>query len=443
MRTATVRERTTGGSDHSDTLMRVRTQRLLLQLNEMKGRFGAGAAAQTASLLETLKTARLREPADLIRLHETTLFLRAYPQSPRVMQLADEILFSFADRLPADHEPFADPDMSGIAGTSVSTNFSYEFVHSLQVRHGRDVSIDWESFEHPERLAPALTRLIPESRDDWAVEAHPDWRGWFEKGRGTVKWLLEHLAPELYDLMEIPVRWDPGEASRSHLRIPHRKIFYHDGPMLKRAPNMIAKMLAAPPLPRKILAAAAANKIAGVIVDASAVRYRELYGFLYPDLKRIEHAEPGRGIDVFLFAPSRRLPVRDYLCGMFFKNGVPIGYIEGLIREGNMEAGFNLYYTFREGETAWLYSVLLKLLHERSGVKTFSVDPYQIGHENDEAIESGAFWFYRKLGFVPEERGLWPLLSREEQRIEAQPRYRTPAATLKKLASSRLLYGAL
>jgi hypothetical protein len=408
----------------------------------MKGQFGTEAATRTVALLESLMRARLREPADLIRLHETALFLRAYPQSPQVMRLADEILFSFADRLPSDHDPFADPDISGIAGTVVSTSFSYEFVRTLIARHGRAVSIDWENFEHPERLAPALAKLIPESRDDWAVEAYPDWRAWFEKGRGTVKWLLEFLTPEMYDLMEIPVRWDPGECSRSHLRIPRRDIYYHDGPLLKRDPNMIARMLATPPIPRKILGAAAARKIAGVIVDASAVRYRELYGFLYPDLKRIEHAEPGRGIDVFLFAPSRRLPVRDYLCGMFFKNGVPIGYIEGLIRDGNMEAGFNLYYTFRDGETAWLYVVLLKLLQERSGVKTFSVDPYQIGHENEEALASGAFWFYRKLGFVPESRGLWPLLSREERRIEQEPGYRTPMATLKKLARSRLMYGA-
>jgi hypothetical protein len=411
----------------------------------MKGQFGSDAAARTAALLEALKKARFREPADLIRLHETALFLRAYPQSSQVMRLADEILFSFAERLPADHDAFADPDISGIAGTIVSTNFSYEFARSLMARHGRAVAIDWENFEHPERLAPVLARLIPESRDDWAVEAYPDWRAWFEKGRGTVQWLLEHLTPEIYDLLEIPLQWEPGDFSRSHLRIPRHEIYYHDGPLLKRDPNTIAKMLASPPMPRKILGATAARKIAGVIVDASAVRYRELYGFLWPDLARIEHAEPGRGIDVFLFAPAprHRLPVRDYLCGMFFKNGVPIGYIEGLIREGNMEAGFNLYYTFREGETAWLYAVLLKLLQERSGVKTFSVDPYQIGHENEEAIASGAFWFYRKLGFVPESRGLWPILLREERRIEDEPGYRTPVSTLKKLARSRLVYGAL
>jgi hypothetical protein len=102
-----------------------------------------------------------------------------------------------------------------------------------------------------------------------------------------------------------------------------------------------------------------------------------------------------------------------------------------------------LYYTFRDGETAWLYAMLLKLLQERSGVKSFSVDPYQIGHDNEEAIESGAFWFYRKLGFAPELRGLWQPLSKEEERIEAQPGYRTPPATLRKLAAGRLVYRAV
>jgi hypothetical protein len=411
----------------------------------MKGQFGPAAATHTSDLLERLKSAKLRADADLIRLHEVVLFLRAYPQSADVMRLAERMLASFAERLPADHAAFDDPDISGIAGTVVSTNFSFEFAQSLFTRHRNAVGIDWENFEHPERLAPALKKLIPTSRDDWAVEAHPDWRGWFEKGRGSVEWLLEHMTPEVYDLMEIPLRWEPGDRSRSQLWIARAGIFYHDGPFLKRQPNQIAKILALPPIPRKILGAAAARKIAGVIVDASAVRYRELYGFLYPDFARIEHASLGRGIDVFLFAPDprHRLPLRDYLCGMFFKNGVPIGYIEGLIRDANMEVGFNLYYTFRDGEGAWLYAMLLKLLQERSGVKSFSVDPYQIGHENEEAIASGAFWFYRKLGFAPELRGLWRMLSHEEHKIEAQPGHRTPPAILRKMAQGRLVYSLM
>jgi hypothetical protein len=122
---------------------------------------------------------------------------------------------------------------------------------------------------------------------------------------------------------------------------------------------------------------------------------------------------------------------------------VPIGYIEGLIRDSNMEVGFNLYYTFRDGETAWLYAILLKLLHELSGVKTFSVDPYQIGHENEEAIESGAFWFYRKLGFAPESPDTLRLLAREERKIQKQPGYRTPPEILRKLSASRLVWPRL
>jgi hypothetical protein len=424
--------------------MQMRVSRFLDQLTKMKGQFGREAALRTAGLLEELRGIRLRQPADLIRLHETALFLRAYPQSARVKRLADQILFSFAQRLPEDHEPFADPDISGIAGTVVATNFSYEFARSLLARHGRNVSIDWDNFEHPERLAPALRRLIPESRDDWAVEAHPDWRAWFEKGRGNLKWLLDHMAPEIYDLLDIPLRWDPGAASRSHLRLARKEIFYHKGPFLKREPGLIAKTLAAPPVPREILTTPWACKIADVIVDASAVRYRELYGFLHPNLAGIEYAYLGRGTDFFVFAPAleQQLPVRDYLCGMFFKNGVPTGYIEGLMRDANMEVGFNLYYTFRDGETAWLYAMLLKVLRERSGVQTFSVDPYQIGHENEEAIESGAFWFYRKLGFEPESEGVSRLLAREEQKIAAQPGYRTAPPTLRKLAESRLVYRA-
>jgi hypothetical protein len=153
----------------------------------MKGQFGPAAATHTSDLLERLKSAKLRADADLIRLHEVVLFLRAYPQSADVMRLAERMLASFAERLPADHAAFDDPDISGIAGTVVSTNFSFEFAQSLFARHRNAVGIDWENFEHPERLAPALKKLIPTSRDDWAVEAHPDWRGWFEKGRGSVE----------------------------------------------------------------------------------------------------------------------------------------------------------------------------------------------------------------------------------------------------------------
>lgn len=71
------------------------------------------------------------------------------------------------------------------------------------------------------------------------------------------------------------------------------------------------------------------------------------------------------------------------------------------------------------------------MFRERLGVEVFSIDPYQIGHDNEEAIESGAFWFYRKLGFQPASRELEQLTAKEEARIAARPGYRTPPATLR------------
>jgi hypothetical protein len=107
---------------------------------------------------------------------------------------------------------------------------------------------------------------------------------------------------------------------------------------------------------------------------------------------------------------------------------------------GKMEVGFNLYYTFRQGETAWLYVQLLKLFRERYGVTSFVIDPYQLGHENEEAIEAGAFWFYYKLGFRPESVEGRALAAREAAKINRQPGYRTSARTLRRLAKTEMIY---
>jgi hypothetical protein len=105
-----------------------------------------------------------------------------------------------------------------------------------------------------------------------------------------------------------------------------------------------------------------------------------------------------------------------------------------------MESGFNLYYTFRDGETAWLYTRILRLMRQLLGVTVFSIDPYQVGHGNEEGIESGAFWFYRKLGFRPVKPELLKLTEAEETKAAKDPRHRTSAARLRKLAAGHMLF---
>jgi hypothetical protein len=125
---------------------------------------------------------------------------------------------------------------------------------------------------------------------------------------------------------------------------------------------------------------------------------------------------------------------------MIYKSGVPVGYFEGLSLFERMESGFNLYYTFRDGETAWLYARILNVMHHFAGVTSFAIDPYQVGYENEEGIESGAFWFYRKLGFRPTKRDVLRLVEKEEEKIAMRAGYRTSARTLRKLAESPMIF---
>jgi len=457
---------------------------LLAQLDECKGLFAPEAARRTEALLKQIrgirfgrsifgissKGRRFESAAALIHLHETLLFLRAYPQSPTVVRLCDAILFDFARwvrRVPREQlAEFEYAEVSGIAGTGITTNFSYVFAKSLAERHGQKthrrakrreaisnttgwLAIDWQHFEHVDRLAPTLAHLIPAAREAWAVGRHIDWRKCFESAAATEKlgevpWLLQHVRPEVYDLLEVPLRFELGDssASRSRARFARHSMFYHRGALLARKDVSFEREFAAPPIRVTRLARVRAHQVLGVIVDASAVRYRELYGFEYPDETRVHHAALGRGMDFFFFGvpPHWRLHDREYCAGMYFKNGVPIGYVEVMWRAGVMEVGFNLYYTFRQGETAWLYARLLKLFRQHFKVEAFTIDPYQLGHENDEAIESGAFWFYSKLGFHSTSRKIRELAEREQERIGANPKYRSPARTLRKLAEAPMIY---
>ena len=422
---------------------------LVGQLEEYKGQFGATPGREVTALLRRIAQTRFRDPEELIQLHETVMFLRAYPQNSGVLRLADQILFSFGERVRGmPRNAFEYAEISGIAGTALTTNFSYPFAQSLASRHERSVMIDWDQYQHADRLGPILARLIPQSFEEWAVAPHPDWRGWYEKAGGTLPWLLEGVTPEVYDLLELPLRWEMGNAaaSRSRARIPRKKIFYHQGPFLSRKEVSIETELATPKIAASRLSRRKAQNIVDVIVDASAVRYRELYGFLYPDTANVFHADLGRGINFYFFGVARKwkLPQREYCAGMYFKNGVPIGYVEVLWtsqkKRVRMEVGFNLYYTFRQGETAWLYARLLKLFHVRFRVTSFVIDPYQLGHENEEAIESGSFWFYYKLGFRPESPAVARLAEREQQRIAAHPEHRTLPAMLRKLAAAPMVY---
>lgn len=432
----------------------------LADLEQSKRRFGS-EVARLRQALTILSKSQFTDADSLIRLHETLLFLRAYPPDADFPQQIDANLKTFQNRVSlliktgADVSALDDPEVSGIAGGAVTSNFSYALVRWLVAKYPGQVSIDWDWFEEEDRFGVTMPRFLPLLDDDAMVEAHVPFREWLDAARGRareVPWLIRQFESlqisdreraELYDSLKLHVTWKFGfRSSRTGMRHLARKMFFHDRPLIQRREISLLAELSAPPIPIQKLSRAEGQKILDLARETSAVRYRELHGFTYGDGRRVLKADPGRGTEVFVTGvpPGNRLPLRAYHAALILKNGVPVAYFEGLSIGERMESGFNLYYTFRDGETAWLYARILRLMRQLLGVTVFSIDPYQVGHENQEGIESGAFWFYRKLGFRPVRPELMRLTEAEEQRMAKDPGYRTPPRTLRKLASGHMLF---
>ena len=428
---------------------------LIDQLDELKNEFTPDTAPRVQRLLHQLSRRKISDTDSLVRYHEVLLFLRAYPQNPDIVRAVENELRAFATRVvDMDLAVLQHPEVSGIARTSVTDTFSFYIVRWLLQRHAAQVAIDWEWFEDENRLAETWPRFMPLLEEDTFVEANIPYREWLaaaRKGRPELAWLIARFnelpksdkeRAELYDSQQLYVRWTPGfDATRTGMRLPARRLFYHRKPLIQRRDVDFAKELVQPVTLKKLSEKQGENAL-DMARDASTIRYRELYGFTHGDPKYVYHSELGRGVELFLMGlpRDRRLPLRVYHAATIYKNGVAIGYFEGISLFERMESGFNLYYTFRDGETAWLYARILNVMHQFAGVTAFSLDPYQIGHENEEGIESGAFWFYRKLGFRPTSKEVLELTLKEEEKIGMRKGYRTPASTLRKLAASPMIF---
>ena len=434
---------------------------LLVQLEKLKTQFGEKEAQRVQTLLERVSCMWIRDAETLIRLHELLLFLRAYPHSPAVVRLTEAALAAFAGRVSALRERGVDlsqlehPDVSGIAGTSVTDTFSFFIVRWLVRHYPAQLSIYWQWFESENRLAETWPQFMPLLEEDANVEANVPYREWLAAARGReaeLTWLVarfDELAlpdrqkAELYDSQQLYVMWTPRyRATRTGMRSTTRNVFYHRGPLIQRREiSLRDELTAAPPQLRKLSLADGEGAL-DLAREASTIRYRELYGFTHGDPAHVYEADLGRGVELVLngLPADKRLPLRAYHAAMIYKNSVPVGYFEGLSLFERMESGFNLYYTFRDGETAWLYARVLNVMHHFAGVTSFAIDPYQVGYENEEGIESGAFWFYRKLGFRPTKRDVLRLVEKEEEKIARRAGYRTSPRTLRKLAQSPMIF---
>src|SRR5258708_24106114 len=219
---------------------------LLAHLEELKRRFGDGDA-KILRALAALSKSNFDDADELIRFHETLLFFRAYPPSARVLRRVEAILKTFEQRVSqirksdVDLSPLDDPEVSGITGTSVTSNFSYAIVCWLAAKYPAQLQIDWDWFEEEERFGATMPRFLPLLEEEAMVEAHVPYRDYLRAAKGRaneVVWLIERFKSlnvsekekaEAYDSLKVHVRWQFGvRASRTGMKLTARKSFFHD-----------------------------------------------------------------------------------------------------------------------------------------------------------------------------------------------------------------------
>jgi hypothetical protein len=195
-----------------------------------------------------------------------------------------------------------------------------------------------------------------------------------------------------------------------------------------------------PPRSARRLSAADGERLVDLARGAMVTRSRDLDAFAYGNPRDAWLVDDGNGLAFGLVGmqPERRAPLAAIYGGLTLSNGVPIGYVQADLAGRSAAISFNTFETFRGGEAAFTFGRLLSTLRHLFGVDAFSIEPYQLGEGNDEGIDSGAWWFYYKLGLRPRAAAALDLAAAEQSRMRRRAAHRSSPATLRRLAAHHL-----
>ncbi len=431
------------------------TAAAVLELRSALSRYGPGLAPSRRAALATARRRGFADARALLDYHDLMLFVRAHPANRSEYETSGRELERVAGALrEASRRPRGTDrralEQSGVAWTPVRAAFGLAIARWLVARHpgaARLESID----DAPVPLAEALAGTLPPLQAEIAAGGHLDGNGIVDAFAGPgdrLAWLVrafdaipapEAVREQLYESVGAWVTLAPGAPalSRTFLRGPEEAPFLVD--RLKRDVDLAAAIAVslprATPLPLREREA---------IVDASrgtlAVLGRETDAIATTTPRDTEVHRLGRGLVIALHAPaaSRRGPLDAHVGFVLFRNGVPVAYGGGWPFAGACRIGVNVFPAFRGGESAWLFAQVLRAYRQRFRVARFIVEPSQYGQDSREGLESGAFWFYWRLGFRPVVPRVLALAQREAARIAAERGYRAPIAVLRRFTASDL-----
>ncbi len=422
----------------------------LRELERRLADFDTGSAARKRQLLAVLEKARLTRAREILQLQRIVCFLRAFPDDAHVQRAARNLASGFAirvARLPRAER--AALDDCGVAGSSTRHVYVAAAAIWMQRRFAAAVDIDWRSADTEAAVARLLEPLFDPLEAEAVDLSARGQRDWLAQARGQgggndLAWLLAQAAGgtrreflRAFDAAEVPLAWqldDRAGISGNVLAVP---LAPRQG--LRRAaadPRAAIRQ----PLSVGLLSRRAAGKLLAVWRAALWSRTRSVFQIEQPNLDECYLADFGAGLALAAVGvrPEHRGALEATYGYLLLANGMPIGYGGFTTLFAQVNTGINVFPEFRGSEAAFAFEQALRTMHALSGNARFIINPYQFGAGNDEALQSGAYWFYYRLGFRSADAAARRLAEREFARLRSGRRYRVPIATLRKLAAGDL-----
>jgi hypothetical protein len=155
-----------------------------------------------------------------------------------------------------------------------------------------------------------------------------------------------------------------------------------------------------PPRDIRRVSRAEGERLIDLAREAMMTRARDLDAFAHADPRDVFLVDSGDGLRFagMGMVPERRLLLESVYGFLTLKNGVPIGYVRASALFRSSEVAYNVFETYRGGESAAIFGRVLAMIRHVFGSENFTLDPYQLGYGNDEGLRSGAWWFYYKRG---------------------------------------------
>jgi len=417
---------------------------LIDELYSIRNKFGKAEIERKIYLLQNINSEFIKGKNALQLFYDTILFLIAYPENKMLYSLANQSLQKLEQSVSSAEKLQYSLYNSGVTKSSVCAAFSFEIVKWLRQKHPLDIRL--VSFEAAdEQIRSILTVVMQKVETEKMQETKAAWKAWIENSLREGEDLLDGfinifenstLRPEVKDELWNTIGINTEIDFSSHCSLSGKLVqpYFHRSIIRKLSKQVEFK-------PKKVkLTTAEAEQI----IDSSRMilirQLREIdpISFTYPDGVVYYHLQRGYSFALVNMIPQRQVPNDCYLGYTVFKNGLPVAYAGSWIMFDSSRIGLNVYPYYRGGESQYIFQLVLQVHAKVFGLKRFTVDAYQIGKENYDGIQSGAFWVYYKAGFRPIEKIQKELAAAEEIKIKTTTGYRSPITVLKKLADSRM-----